>query len=726
MKEKNINISLFLVVSFMLLFTAGAIAQSDAGYCEPSAEIKEALRKLPKMNEDEMNYNQYRQRRLSALAELTKKYPDDFHIQKQYAQARRDAEDVNRDALTSELRSLAEKKPNDPTAVYLYAQALVGWDTKAALEKLNQLAASSPAFPWTYLKLGEIYSYPAFRDQKKSIENYKLWLAKCPEAKDGAADISRTGDPDLMREALRRIRARLSDAMEPEDLRFYETAWTIEFKLKPVAEHPQVRKQLVEELKALRAKNLGSREWLSALQDGYKMVGDKEGLQWTEQEILRLFPRSSTARYMVRRKWDEAHPYAQVNESEEKKIAYYKALLSASAEWIKTWPDDPGLLSSYFNALGELPESTDVQIEQVGEAWLSAMKKHEGTMFFIPPVELLIAQKYAKRNIATERIPGMVLKGLTDIEKHEARDVSDLYRRESGISGNLKNIRNLAWPLLAETYAKLRQPGKAREMLAEIAEAVKKDKPDDKAGASARSRYQGQIGLYWETVAKVAEIENRKLDRLMALQTALSFRPKIYAPGPGKKDELADQAAALWKELGGTDEGWQAYLARNEATKPSLEIAEATGWSEKTQALPEFSLTDLSGKKWQLADLKGKTAFINVWATWCGPCVQELPYLQKLHEQMKDRKDVLILTLNSDDEIGLVDPFMQDKKYSFTVIPAQAYLQEMNVYSIPRNWVINREGVMQFETVGFGGDGNEWLKKATEIIQKVSGGPERK
>src|SRR5262249_14972838 len=149
----------------------------------------------------------------------------------------------------------------------------------------------------------------------------------------------------------------------------------------------------------------------------------------------------------------------------------------------------------------------------------------------------------------------------------------------------------------------------------------------------------------------------------------------------------------------------------NEASKGALETAEASAWDAKNQALPEFALADLQGKKWQLADLKGKVAFINFWATWCGPCKQELPYVQKLHEQMKENRDVVILTFNIDDQIELVEPFMKENKYNFVVVPAQGFAEGQNIYSIPRNWVVSGDGVLQFEGKGFGGEGDEWMKK---------------
>jgi len=130
---------------------------------------------------------------------------------------------------------------------------------------------------------------------------------------------------------------------------------------------------------------------------------------------------------------------------------------------------------------------------------------------------------------------------------------------------------------------------------------------------------------------------------------------------------------------------------------------------------------DLAGKKWSLADLKGKVAFINLWATWCGPCKLELPYVQKLRAQMKDRKDVVILTLNIDEEVGMVEPFMKENKYNFPVLLGQSYAEKQGVNVIPRNWVVSVDGKVVFEGTGFGNDGEEWMKKAAQAIEKVKG-----
>jgi thiol-disulfide isomerase/thioredoxin len=272
---------------------------------------------------------------------------------------------------------------------------------------------------------------------------------------------------------------------------------------------------------------------------------------------------------------------------------------------------------------------------------------------------------------------------------------------------------------MAEAYARVKQPEKAREVLAQLAEAIKPKKSQNTD--SQKRAYAYSQANYWQAVAKVAEIEQRKLDALMAYQTALAFRISPPAAKPGSKDDLSDNAQRLWKELGGTEQGWLAYTARTEVSKNKFEAAEAATWDTKNTDLPNFDLTDLEGRKWTLADLKGKVAFINLWATWCGPCKWELPYVQKLREQMKDRKDVVVLTLNIDDEVGMVQPFMKENKYTFPVLLGQAYAESQGVNSIPRNWVVSFDGKIMFEGIGFGNDGEEWMKKAAQVIEKVKG-----
>jgi thiol-disulfide isomerase/thioredoxin len=701
-----------LAIACLLQLPTLVVAQDSANYCEASAAIKEEFKKLSAIDDVEVPYKVRRERQLVILQDLLKKYPDDFFVQRRYQMARLTGLFIDRPALNSEYRAQMEKDAKDPKAIFLYARALTGRRTKEAIQLLNKLAQESPDFPWTHMQLAEIYAYPNFRNAAKSKEHLKLWVTKCPGTTVAAGMISRGGDKEMMAAAAQSLRSRLESSTDIDDLQLWATLWSLEFKLKPVTEHEQVRKQLADDLKRIREKNQNTKQQLAALREGYKQVGDKTSQRWAEDEVIRVFPKSATARSIVQTRYTDENPYPKGDAPEAEHQAANKARAQVSAEWVKRWPDDEWSWSSYVRSLAGWDGSANDDVEAAYKGYVKAHEQAGG--YSIPPVEVSVARVYLRRGFRLESIPEMVQKGIAEVERLEKdRSASDLYPGDSE-GGNLKFTRIEALPLMAEAYARIKQPAKAREVLAQLYEITK---PKVNATAAQKRGASYGLGVYWQTVGKVAEFEQRKLDALSAYQTAAVFR----TPKPGAKDELSDKTNRLWKELGGTDQGWQAYLARTEAAKSKLATAETATWDPKDTALPEFELMDLEGRKWSLADIKGKVAFINLWATWCGPCRLELPYVQKLREQMKNKKDVLILTLNTDEEVGKVDPFMKENKYTFPVLLGQAYSQSQGVNSIPRNWIVSADGKIMFEGIGFGNDGEEWMKKAVAMIEKAKG-----
>lgn len=707
-------------IAILLMFIPTlALAQGPGDYCEPSPVVKAELKKVSNVHDEVLPYSQRLQKQKTMLQELASKYPDDFHVQRRYQDSRRAGFYYDADAVIADYRAQMEKKPNDPVAVYLYARVLIGRQTKEAQALAHKLVQQSPDFPWPHLQLAEIYNYPNFRDLAKSKDHLKLWIAKCPNERASLNLITRVGDKEMMISAAERLRRMLDSSTTNEDFAYWDNLWTLQFKLKPVPEHTQLRQQIAEDLKTIRAKNLNTKEWLQALQAGYKQVGDKAGERWAEDEIIRLFPNSETVRWLTHSRYSDEHPYPKPDQPEEKKQAYHRAMLQTTAEWLKRWPTDERTWSNRIYSLNALKSSTGEEMEAAYNGYAKAHEL-EGFSYSTPPLAVTVAQFYLDRGYRLENIPALIQTAITEMERIEkTRGVSDLYGRGEEVEGNLSYTRGRSWPILAEAYARTKQPAKAAAVLAEMAEALKKKEPGEKATDQQKRSYTYNAGNYWHTVAKVAEAEQRKLDALTAYQTVLSLRPK-GTPSAGTKDELMESTQRLWKELGGTDQGWRAYLARVDSkTKP--ETAEVATWDTKNTPLAEFDLMDLEGRKWSLADLKGKVAFINFWATWCGPCREELPYVQKLRAQMKDRKDVVILTLNIDDEVGLVEPFMKENKYNFPVLLGHAYAETQGVNSIPRNWVVAIDGKIMFEGIGFGNDGEGWMKKAAQVIEQVKG-----
>ena len=112
-----------------------------------------------------------------------------------------------------------------------------------------------------------------------------------------------------------------------------------------------------------------------------------------------------------------------------------------------------------------------------------------------------------------------------------------------------------------------------------------------------------------------------------------------------------------------------------------------------------------------MEDLKGRTTFINFWATWCGPCIAEMPYLQKLHVRLKDQKNIQLLTLNVDENPGVVAPFLRSGNYTFPVLPAEQFVQrDLGVYGFPTNWVVDPDGIVR-RLHGAGlGEPDRWIE----------------
>jgi thiol-disulfide isomerase/thioredoxin len=226
---------------------------------------------------------------------------------------------------------------------------------------------------------------------------------------------------------------------------------------------------------------------------------------------------------------------------------------------------------------------------------------------------------------------------------------------------------------------------------------------------------------YWVRRARLAAIEGQQQDALGYYQLALRTRPRLPSYQEGKlQDDLNDEAHALWKERGGSEIAWAAWSAPS----PSADAAKAEDarWEKPTKTLPTFQLADLSGKTWSVQSLNGKVVLLNLWATWCGPCNAELPQLQKLYEQTKGRTDLQILTLNIDEDPGLIEPFMKEKGYSFPVVPAYSYVVNLlDGFAIPQNWVLDAKGQWDWTQVGYGSD-DAWVKDMLAKLDAVKAG----
>jgi thiol-disulfide isomerase/thioredoxin len=127
----------------------------------------------------------------------------------------------------------------------------------------------------------------------------------------------------------------------------------------------------------------------------------------------------------------------------------------------------------------------------------------------------------------------------------------------------------------------------------------------------------------------------------------------------------------------------------------------ATGPPVVGKLAPDFELDTLDGQTVILSQLKGRPVLVNFWATWCGPCRYEMPFLQQIYEDWPG-DELVLLTINVGESSSDVSQFMQSQGFSFTVLldGEAAVAQRYSVTGIPTTFFIDKEGVIQNVHVG--------------------------
>lgn len=214
-----------------------------------------------------------------------------------------------------------------------------------------------------------------------------------------------------------------------------------------------------------------------------------------------------------------------------------------------------------------------------------------------------------------------------------------------------------------------------------------------------------------EAIPGAMERYAKILEQVNQPDTAVSFLMKVAGKGRLNRS-MAAQLHRLYQQTGSGDEALQRFIDSLKISIHASMVEELREKMDSTKA-PNFSLRDLTNRRVRLSDFKGKIVVLDLWATWCIPCINSFPAMQK---QVEKYPDIVFLFIaveeKGKDPKSRVKSFMEKNPYTFQVLMDEPIgnterYQVINSYKptgIPAKYFIDKAGILRFQSQGFDTD----------------------
>ena len=128
----------------------------------------------------------------------------------------------------------------------------------------------------------------------------------------------------------------------------------------------------------------------------------------------------------------------------------------------------------------------------------------------------------------------------------------------------------------------------------------------------------------------------------------------------------------------------------------NLSVSRNEKFSDIVSLQLKTSFVDLKNKKVDLTSYEGKKIVINHWATWCGPCIKEMPGIERAQKILKNYDYIFLLV--SDEKVSKISEFKNDNKYEFNFLKSVRSNETLGIYSLPTSYIFDENGI-KIETI---------------------------
>jgi thiol-disulfide isomerase/thioredoxin/Tfp pilus assembly protein PilF len=611
--------------------------------------------------------------------------------------------------------TFAQEKPRATRAQELFEQAnaaLARGEFDAVISTIEEALKVEPSWADLHLKLGIASLFKFVQTRDASFEAKAMAsLTRASELNPTLAGpyyylgIHYTAKKEY-EEAIRQFQKAIS--VDPADTASYTAKWEAQLK-KPDFEREIVAIRL--EAESLASRNFTDKQRranaLLAAAKGYTLTGDEAEREKVEARFEAEFPeREESTQILFRR--------AVAEKNKERQADLLEELFSRNAK-TRQWP----LYSMAFRARATQQNVSGEKLLTLGRAWVdSAGQDSYQKITAMAAVVAVLAER--KMNLA------------------EAEAMAD---------DGLKTVAALTPDSVLGGGAGLEEKNRFINFLKELAQRskgfvlLKKGKPEE-AARELNAALQPVIKevekngfILWKDM-DLREVGVRPrvlwLGELYEAQGELALAAKYLLAGIGDDPVtnmyIRDRSLAIFKRLGRSADQAGAALAEAERRYKAVSTASANRKDEERKSLiakkinqpaPDFQVTTLDKRVIKLGELKGKVVVLNFWATWCGPCVVEMPHFQTAARNYNGNTNVVFIAVSVDNNRALVGPFLRRIKYTDLAAYDDGAADSFRIASIPTTIIIDRGGMIQYKDVGFGGEGETYIERLSWRIDEL-------